>query len=238
MITHEDIKKVLKSDFAEQVTPTNAKRVIIVLPEGITAEEIAYKDWNGNIAQGCGFLFNNDTDKRIQFLKANGGIIIGYEGDCPEGIDGKMISRSDAIANYLRTHPNAFKDKDNILETIDYFEKHIFKHGKNVNLWDENAKPDMWTSNVDWLINNFHEHDIIDKTGRIKAVISATKKNDIYDAAYFGPNIEVEGIGTTCNEGSWVMDQHSRYNLITDDAFKCAYKKIGKTKKQKTQLSN
>ena len=105
MIRHEDVKKALKSDFAEKVTPTKAKRVLIVLPKGIIGEEVEYKDWNGNDAKGCGFLFDNDTDNRIQFLKADGGIIIGYEGECPEGEGGKMISRSEAVANYLKnTH--------------------------------------------------------------------------------------------------------------------------------------
>ncbi len=233
MIRHEDVKKALKSDFAEKVTPTKAKRVLVVLPKGIVGEEVEYKDWNGNDAKGCGFLFDNDTDNRIQFLKADGGIIIGYEGECPEGEDGKMISRSEAVANYLKNNPNAFKDKDNILKTLDYFEMKIFKHGSDVSEWDENAKPDMWTSNVNWLINNFYNEDVFDEKGNVRTVISATKKTAIYDAIYFGPNIVVEGIGTTCNNGSWVMDQHGRYNLITDDAFKCAYKKIKKPQKTK-----
>ena len=122
MISHEDIKLALKSDFAEKVLPTKAKRVVIVLPQGVIGEQVEYKDWNGQDASGCGFLFDNDTDKRIQFLKANGGIIIGYDGECPEGENGEMISRSMAVAKYLKTHPNALIDKDNILKTIDYFQ--------------------------------------------------------------------------------------------------------------------
>ncbi|MBR5598445.1 MAG: hypothetical protein IKW39_00225, partial [Alphaproteobacteria bacterium] len=155
MLTHEELKKALKSDWIEKVIPTNAKRIIIPIPNNIIGNDVTYIDWDGTKRRGNGFLFNNPTDRRMQFLKADGGIIIGYEGECPEGKNGEMILRSEAVDKYLKLHPNAFKDKKNIKKTLEYFQNKIFKHGKDVTKWDEQANVDMWSSDVSWLIENF-----------------------------------------------------------------------------------
>lgn len=230
MITHENLKTALKSDWVEQVVPTSAKRVIIPLPCNLIGDDVIYTDWRGQKCKDNGFLFENPTDKRIQFLRADGGIIIGYEGLCPEGKNGEMILRSEAVNRYLKLHPNAFKNKKNTLKTLDYFQKNIFRHGNDVTKWDDNAIVDMWTSDVDWLVVNFDEKDIFDDDKKLKKVISATKKTAIYDAIYFGPNIKIEGIGTTSKNGSWALSQSGRFNLVASDAFNSAYKRISKRK--------
>ena len=239
MISHDEVKKALKSDWVEHVIPTNAKRVIIPIPDFLNAPLVKYTNWNGKEAQGYGFLFFNSTDKRQQFLKARGGILIGYEGDCPEGVNGSMISRSLAVTKYLERHPDAFSSQNKILETIEYFKNRIFKHGKDVTKWDEIAYPDIWSSDVEWLVVNFNDKDVFDENKKLKPVISAVKSTSIFDAVYFGPNLMIEGVGSTSAKGSWALSQNNKFNLITDDAFKCAYKRIGKKKhhsKTKTRL--
>ena len=230
MLTHEELKIALKSSWIEQVIPTDAKRVIITLPCNIIGDNVTYTDWRGIKRSDNGFLFDNPTDQRTQFLRANRGIIIGYEGYCPEGDNGEMILRSEAVEKYLKLHPLAFKNKKNILKTLDYFQKNIFRHGKDVTKWDDNATIDMWSSDVDWLVINFDEKDIFDNHGNLKTVISATKKTAIFDAIYFGPNIKIEGIGTTSKNGSWALNQRGNFNLVASDAFNSAYKRISKRK--------
>lgn len=230
MLKHEDLKMALNSDWVEHVIPTDAKRVIIPLPFGIIGDDVIYTGWNCKEYKDNGFLFYNPTDKRTQFLRANGGIIIGYDGECPEGTNGKMISRADAIKKYFKLNPDAFKNKENILKTLNYFQEKIFKHGKDVTKWDNDAIADMWTSDVDWLVVNFDEKDIFDNHGKLKNVILAVKKTKIYDAIYFGPNIKIEGIGTTSENGSWALNQAGRFNLVDNNAFNFAYRRISKRK--------
>ena len=230
MISHEEIKEALKSDWVEHVIPTNAKRVIIPIVDCANAPLVKYVNWNGKNVEGNGFLFFNTTDKRTQFLKAKGGILIGYEGECPDYENKKMTTRSLAVSRYLEQHPNAFSSEDKILETIEYFKTHIFRHGKDVTKWDETSCPDIWSSDVEWLVVNFDDKDIFDTKGELKQVISAVKVTSIFDAVYFGPNIALEGIGSTSDNGSWALAQNGKFNLITDDAFKSAYKRIGKKK--------
>lgn len=230
MLTHEDLKKVLNTDWKELVIPTNAKRVIVTIPCNITGDDVIYTDCTGKKHKDNGFLFYNPTDKRTQFLRADGGIIIGYDGDCPEGINGEMILRSEAVKRYLKSNPDALKNKKNILKTLDYFSKKIFRHGKDVTSWDDNAIVDMWTSDVEWLAVNFDEKDIFDSKGKLKNVISATKKSSVYDAIYFGPNITIEGIGTTGENGSWALRKSGCFNFVDGNVFNFAYKRISKRK--------
>ena len=224
MISNEDVKQALKSQKAIKVIPTDAKRVVIVLPKGIVGKNVEYVDWNGKKCKGEGFLFFNSTDKRVQFLKANGGIIIGYEGECIE--DGKTVLRSKAVQNYLKNNPNAFEGEENIKKTFDYFLSNIFRHGDDVRVWDEKGIADMWSSDTDWLVDNFNNEDIFDEDGELKRVISGIKKTNVYDAVYFGPNFEIEGIGTTSIDGSWAIAQNKKFNLVADNVFKSVYKRI------------
>ena len=59
MISNEDVKQALKSQKAIKVIPTDAKRVVIVLPKGIVGKNVEYVDWNGKKCKGEGFLFFN-----------------------------------------------------------------------------------------------------------------------------------------------------------------------------------
>lgn len=231
MLKNKDLKVALNSDCTEQVIPTDIKRVIIPLPFGIIGDDVTYIDWNGKKCKDNGFMFYNPTDKRTQFLRADGGIIIGYDGECPEGINGNMISRADAVLKYLNLNTDALKNKENILETLNYFQEKIFKHGKDVTKWEDNAIVDMWSSDIDWLVINFDEKDIFDDNGKLKSVIVATKKTKIFDAIYFGPNIKIEGIGTTNENGSWVLSQSGCFNLVDNNVFNFAYRKISKKNK-------
>lgn len=230
MLSHEELKLAIKSDFTEKVIPTNAKRVIVTIPQNVIGDDVTYIDWRGIRCHDNGFLFNNPTDKRTQFLRAQNGIIIGYEGECPEGPNGEMILRSEAVNKYLNLHPNALANKANIKKTLRYFQTHIFKHGKDVTQWDNDAIVDMWSSDTDWLVVNFDEKDIFDDSGNIKRVISATKKTAILDAIYFGPNIKIEGIGTTSPNGSWALNQKGKFNLVESNVFNSVYKRLSKRK--------
>ena len=42
MLTHEELKKALKSDFAKQAIPTDAKRIIITLPLNLLGDGVLY----------------------------------------------------------------------------------------------------------------------------------------------------------------------------------------------------
>ena len=84
MIKNESLTNGLNQDYAHKVIATDVKRVIIPLPKGITGNDVEYTSWDGSSASGNGFLFQNATDKREEFIAADGGIFIGHEGECPE----------------------------------------------------------------------------------------------------------------------------------------------------------
>lgn len=233
MISNDKVKEQLKSDWAHKVLPTDVARVIIPLKEGVDGKTIDYIEWDGSTAQGNGFMFYNATDDRGQFLSANDGIIIGHEGDCPEGPNGSMISRSQAVSQYLKNHPDALSDEEHLQEFIAYLQKSVFRHDlKDPKLWDANAKPDIWCSNKAWLKKNFNETDILSADGSFLPVISATKKSETqYDVVYFGPNVVVNGIGQTGDRGSWAVQQPDGVvNLCTEEVFNKTYRPTSKGK--------
>ena len=214
--------------YATAVIPTDAKRVIIPLPQGIIGQDVEYVEWDGKPAQGNGFLFQNATDKRAEFIQADGGIFIGHEGECPEGPNGEMILRSQAVENYLKKHPDAFSDAMHIQETILYLQTHVFKHASDPAKWDKNAVSDIWASNQKWLKDNFNESDIYDSAGNLRSVISASKKAEKeYTAVYFGPNFSIEGLGETSDRGSYAVRQpDGSVNLCVAEAFEKTYQRL------------
>lgn len=233
MISNKEVKKQLQSDYAHKILATDVARVIIPLKEGVDGKMIDYTEWDGSTAQGNGFMFYNATDDRGQFLSANDGVIIGHEGVCPEGPNGSMISRSEAVAKYMKNHPNALSDEAHIQELIVYLQDSVFRHDlKDPKLWDANAKPDIWCSNKNWLKKNFNEADIMAKDGSFLPVISAAKKSEAqYDTVYFGPNVIVEGIGQTGDRGSWAVKQpDDTINLCTEEVFNSTYRSVQKEK--------
>lgn len=229
MISNEKLKQQLKSDFAHKVLATDAARVIIPLKEGVDGKTVDYIEWDGSSAQGNGFMFYNATDDRGQFLSANDGILIGHEGVCPEGPDGSMILRSEAVAQYMKDNPNALSDEPHIQEFIAYLQNSVFRHDlKDTKQWDANARPDIWCSNKKWLTKNFNEADILAADGSFLPVISAAKRSEVqYDAVYFGPNVAVEGIGQTGDRGSWAVRQPDGVtNLCTEEVFNNTYRSV------------
>ncbi len=228
MIKNESLTNGLNQDYAHKVIATDVKRVIIPLPKGITGNDVEYTNWDGSSASGNGFLFQNATDKREEFIAADGGIFIGHEGECPEGPNGTMIMRSEAVARYLKSHPDALYP-ENMAETVKYMQTKIFKHAANdVTKWDEKTVPDIWSSDIGWLKKNFNESDIYDSNGEVRFVISAAKKTEIEsDAIYLGPNREVEGIGETGDRGSWVVRKPDGVmDLCDEEVFNNTYKKL------------
>lgn len=229
MIKNESLTNGLNQDYAHKVIATDVKRVIVPLPKGITGNDVEYTSWDGSCASGNGFLFQNATDKREEFIAADGGIFIGHEGECPEGPNGTMIMRSEAVARYLKSHPDALYP-ENIAETVKYMQTKIFKHASNdVTKWDEKAVPDIWSSDIGWLKKNFNESDIYDSNGEVRFVISAAKKTEIEsDVIYLGPNTEVEGIGKTGDRGSWVVRKPDGVmDLCDEEVFNNTYKNSG-----------
>ena len=226
MIKNESLRNGLNQNYAHKVIATDVKRVIIPLPKGITGKDVEYTSWDGSSATGNGFLFQNATDKREEFIAADGGIFIGHEGECPEGPNGEMIMRSEAVARYLKSHPDALYP-ENIAETVKYMQTKVFRHAANdVTKWDENEKPDIWSSDIGWLKKNFNESDIYDEKGDFHFVISAAKKTEVEsDVIYLGPNVEVEGIGETGDRGSWVVRKPDGViDLCAEEVFNSTYK--------------
>ena len=229
MIKNEDIQHGLSQDYAHKVIPTDVKRVIIPLPKGIIGQDVEYTSWDGSSATGNGFLFQNATDKRTEFITADGGIFIGHEGECPEGPNGTMIMRSEAVKMYLASHPGALQP-ENIAQTIKYLQTRVFKHDvSDVTKWNEKENPDIWSSDLGWLKKNFNESDIYDANDEIRSVISAAKKTEIEsDVIFLGPDTDVEGIGKTGDRGSWaVRKPDGTINLCTEEVFNNTYKRSG-----------
>lgn len=230
MISNDDLQRGLESDYSHKVIATDLKRVIVPLPEGVRGEDVQYTERDGSSAEGNGFLFTNGTDKREQFIRSEEGIFIGHEGECPEGPDGTMIERSEAVAKYMSQHPDAFASKDKINETIKYLQDKVFRHDANdPTKWDGNAEPDIWTSDRKWLFKNFNETDVLSSDGAIKSVISAAKKTEIESrAVQYGPNVKVAGIGETGDRGSWVIEKpDGTKDLCTEEVFNKTYKHSG-----------
>ena len=230
MINREELEQELKSERALKVIPNAQKRVIIPVRKGIKFPKIPYITWNGDSATGFGMLFINETDQRSQFLEQEIGILIAHEGLCPMGRGQQMVLRSDAILQYFKDYPDAMTDQNHVIHTIEFLQENIFKHAAfDVNLWDENAAGDIWSSDVDWLLNNFSKEDIYARDGQLKPVISAAKRaNECFDAVFLGPNALVEGLGKTGKNGSWVIDQHGVKNLCTAEVFQSTYQLINK----------
>ncbi len=231
MITDKNLNRRLNQGHTLKVVTTDVKRVIISLPQGIKGTDIKYTKWNGSPARGNGFLFHNETDKRTQFIAAEGGIFIGHEGECPEGPNGSMIMRSEAVKRYLAAHPDALQPK-NLAETIKYMQTKVFKHDlEDLSKWNNNCPPDIWSSDAKWLEKSFYPKDIYDTSGKILPVISASKREDIEaDAIYLGPNTLVEGKGKTGARGSWAVRKNDgTTNLCVDEVFVKTYKHANKT---------
>lgn len=230
MINREQLEQELKSDRALKVIPNAQKRVIIPVDKGIKFPKIPYIAWNGEGVTGFGLLFMNETDQRSQFLEQEIGILIAHEGLCPMGKNQQMILRSEAVLQYFKAHPDAMKDQQHVEQTIDFLQKNIFKHAlDDVNLWDDKAACDIWSSDVLWLKQNFRPEDIYTKDGTLKPVISAAKcVNDCFDAVFLGPYAFIEGLGKTGKNGSWVIDQNGVQNLCTDEVFKQTYQLVTK----------
>ena len=228
MITVDKFEHSMKQDFTDDFLSTDLKRVIIVMPKGVTGKDVEYTEWNGSKAKGNGFLFYNSEDSREQFIKADGGVFIGHEGVCPEGPDGAMISRSMAVKMYLIKHPDAFSSEENIEKTIKYLQDKVFRHSdKDPRKWDGNNGPDMWTSDTKWVEKNFAKDDIYEENGQLKKVISAAKKSEeMVRCEYLGANTPVEGIGDTGKTGSWaVRKSDGTIDLCTDEVFNSSYER-------------
>lgn len=230
MINREQLEQELKSDRALKVIPNAQKRVIIPVHKGVKFPKIPYITWSGDNASGFGMLFINETDQRSQFLEQEIGILIAHEGLCPMGRNQQMILRSDAVMQYFREHGNAMCDQKHVEQTIDFLQENVFKHADcDVNLWDNEAAPDMWSSDTLWLKENFGPEDIYTKDGALKPVISAAKRvNHCFDAVFLGPNAFIEGLGKTGKNGSWVIDQNGVRNLCTEEVFQQTYQLINK----------
>ncbi len=227
-ISHESVQKGLDAPYSDDYLSTGLKRVIIPMPKGVTGNDVEYTEWDGSKASGNGFLFYNSEDSREQFIKADGGIFIGHEGECPEGPDGKMISRSMAVKRYFIKHPDALSTPEKIEETIKYLQDKVFRHEeKDPTKWDGKRDADIWTSDVKWLEKNFRREDIYNTNGEIKSVISAAKKSEIpVRAEYYGPNTEVEGIGDTGDFGSYVTRKEDGVtDLCAANVFDKSYKR-------------
>ena len=227
MIKNDSLRASFDKPYAVKFLSTDVKRVIVPLPKGIKGQDVDYTEWDGSAARGNGFLFYNKTDERGQFISSDGGIFIGHEGECPEGDDGEMIMRSEAVERYLNAHPDALSP-EHMDETVHYLQNKVFKHAVNdPTKWDDNGEPDIWTSNTKWLEKNFKPEDIYDSNGNIRSVISAAKKSEAeYDAVYLGPNAIVEGIGETGDRGSWAIRKpDGSVNLCVEEVFAKTYKR-------------
>ncbi len=222
-----DIQDIVpKESYIHRVVATKVKRVIIVLPKGVKGKRIKYVDWNGKYKCGVGFVFINATDQREQFISSKNGVFIGHEGMCPQGINNRMILRSEAIKKYLDANPNALNE-EHIEKTIKFMQSKVFRHAKtDVTQWDEKQPPDLWSSDIKWLKKMFAPQDIYDDKGNLHTVISASKKINVeYDAVYLGPNIKITGIGKTGKNGSWLIRKiGGAMSLCTEEVFKQTYK--------------
>jgi len=149
---------------------------------------------------------------------------------CPMGRNHQMILRSDAVLQYFKANPNAMKDQENVEQTIEFLQENVFRHDlHDVNLWDDKAVADIWSSDTSWLKQNFKPEDIYTKDGVLKPVISAAKcVNEEFDAVFLGPNAFIEGLGKTGERGSWVINQNGVQNLCTDEVFRQTYQLISK----------
>jgi len=214
MITREDAMKKFEGETVE-VTPTDKKRICIPVHNFVGAKEEEYTNWDGSKLQAKGYKFLNETDGSEQLAAVDGGVLMCYEGQTP---DGKM--RSAAVKEYLDQHPLAAKTVRGVEDLVGFL--------KTIAIGSE-GKPDVYTTDLGFVSKKIlgapAKEDI--KPGQM---IVGQKVSSTLQAYKVGKGVEFEGAeGTASSQvagenGAWIIkEKDSGPRMIQQKEFEKAY---------------
>lgn len=215
MITREDALKKFEGDTFE-VTPTDKERICIPVHKFVGAKEEEYTNWDGSKLKAKGYKFLNKTDGSEQLAAVDGGVLMCYEGQTPDG-----KSRSAAVKEYLDKHPLAAKTVRGVEELVGFLETIAI---------GSSGKPDVYTTDLGFVSKKIlgapAKEDIQPGQMIVGQKVSSTLK-----AYKVGKGIEFEGAeGTASSQkagenGAWIIKENdSGPRMIQDAEFKAAYR--------------
>lgn len=112
MIKYEDALKQFEGETME-IMPTDKKRICIPIHNHVGSQEEEFTSWDGSKQKVVGYKFANENDGSEQVASAKDGVLMCYEGKTPDG-----RNRSEAIKEYLDSHPLAAKTKGGIEKLV------------------------------------------------------------------------------------------------------------------------
>lgn len=213
-MTREEALKKLEGETFE-ITPTDQKRICIPIHNFAGAKQEEYTSWDGSKVQAKGYKFVNDTDGSEQLAAVDGGVLMCYDGQTPNG-----RSRAEAVQEYLDKHPLAAKTAQGVENLVGFL--------KSVALGSE-GKPDVYTTDLGFVSQKIlgapAKEDI--KPGEM---IVGQKVSGTLKAFKVEKGAEFEGAeGTASSQtagenGAWIIkEKDTGPRMIQNAEFKAAY---------------
>ncbi len=215
MITSEEALKKFEGETTE-ATPTDKERICIPVHNFVGAKEEEYTSWDGSKLKAKGFKFLNETDGSEQLAAVDGGVLMCYEGQTPDG-----KSRSKAVKEYLDSHPLAAKTLRGVEDLVGFL--------KTIAIGPK-GKPDVYTTDLGFVSKKIlgapAKEDI--KPGQM---IVGQKVSSTIQAYKVSKGAEFEGTdGTTSAQiagenGAWIIKEEGcSPRMVQDAEFKAAYR--------------
>lgn len=214
MITYNDAEKLFEGKTYE-ATPTAQERVLIPVRGFVGAKEEEFTSWDGSKQKVKGFKFLNETDSSEQVAAVDGGVIMFYEGNLPNG-----QKRSEATAEYLKKHPLATKTINGVKELVDFL--------KTITV-SEKGKYDLYTTDENFLANKIVGAPTKENIAAGQVIVGQ-KKGEIIQAVKVGKGVEFEGAAGTAStqkagdDGAYLIKDSAGIRLIQSAEFQKAYK--------------
>jgi len=114
MITYDEALKKFEGETME-IMPTDKKRICIPVHNHVGSQEEEFTSWDGSKQKAVGYKFKCENDGSDQLATAQDGVLMCYEGTTP---DGRV--RSEAVKEYLDTHPLAAKTKSGVAKLVEF----------------------------------------------------------------------------------------------------------------------
>lgn len=223
MITYEEALKRFEGETIEAVQ-TEKERICIPVHNFVGAKEEEYTNWDGSKLKAKGFKFLNETDGSEQLAAVDGGVLMCYEGQTPDG-----KSRSKVVKEYLDSHPLAAKTQRGVEDLVGFL--------KTIAIGPK-GKPDVYTTDLGFVSKKIlgapAKEDI--KPGQM--IVGRKIKSNV-QAYKVSEDVEFKGTDGTISpqkageDGAWIVKEDGcSPRMVQDAEFKAAYRitKIPTTK--------
>jgi hypothetical protein len=206
MISRDEAEKLFEQPTIEAI-PTDLKRIIIPAFGFIGATTHQCMNWDTNAMEDVkGLQFYNAADKCNQVLKQKDGVLICY--DAP--------GRQEKINNYIKAHPDTFKDAPHLKLFISYLSNNVVNSGGKADLYDSDTAfaagligaPSKENIKVGHIFTGAKKKDTV------QAV--AVKEGTVYEGAEGNPQTADKG-------GAYILKDNNGIRMIQANVFKRAY---------------